>query len=217
MEIYKNLLLEDLNGEIWKEIDGYGGDYFVSNFGRIKSFKKHNGINVKILKLGKYKTGYLYIDLCKNSKNNKKNIHRLVLETFNPIENMKNLQVNHKKGIKSDNRLSELEWCTCSGNIKHAFKIGLRNIKGENHPMFGKHHSEKAKELMSINRKNKYSGENHPRSKLTEKKVIEIWKDLNEGILTQKQIAKKFGVKRVTITNIKTNKTWKYLYFNKWS
>lgn len=39
MDVYKNLSLEDIDGEIWKEIENYNGDYYVSNFGRVKSFK----------------------------------------------------------------------------------------------------------------------------------------------------------------------------------
>jgi len=39
LEIHENLDLEDLDGEIWKEIEGYSGDYFVSNLGRVKSLK----------------------------------------------------------------------------------------------------------------------------------------------------------------------------------
>ena len=50
-------------------------------------------------------------------------VHRLVLSTFNPIE--ENMDVNHKDGNKSNNTLSNLEWCTKSENTKHAHKIGL--------------------------------------------------------------------------------------------
>lgn len=74
------------------------------------------------------------------------------------------------------------------------------DFKGDNHPMFGKHHSEKSKELMSRNS-----------SILKEKDVIEIIKLLNEKKLNQKEIAKKFGFSTATISNIKTGKHWKHL------
>lgn len=53
-------------------------------------------------------------------------VHRLVLATFSPIENMEKLDVNHKNGNKLDNRLENLEWCTRSENIKHSYKNGLQ-------------------------------------------------------------------------------------------
>lgn len=53
-------------------------------------------------------------------------VHRLVLSTFNPIENMENYDVNHKNGNKLDNRLKNLEWCTRSENIKHSYGNGLQ-------------------------------------------------------------------------------------------
>ena len=53
-------------------------------------------------------------------------VHRLVLSTFCPIENMGNYDVNHKNGDKLDNRLENLEWCTRSENIKHSYKNGLQ-------------------------------------------------------------------------------------------
>ena len=88
---------------------------------------------------------------------------------------------------------------------------------GKNHPMFGKHCSEESNRKRSEKMKGENSpmfgikGENHPRSTLTEKDVIEIWEDLNKGMLTQKEIGKKFGVSQLTISAIKTRKIWKHV------
>jgi len=80
-------------------------------------------------------------------------------------------------------------------------------LKGENHPMFGKHPSEETRKLMS----EKHRGENSPNSILTKKDIIKIRIDLREGILTQREIAEKFGVGQPTISHIKNNKIWKHI------
>jgi len=92
--------------EIWKPIYNFY-EYSISNIGRIKRNKKSSGTHVgKILKLKKDKDGYLEIGLWKYKKKYYKRIHRLVLENFNPVENMNKLECNHRNGIKDDNRLS---------------------------------------------------------------------------------------------------------------
>jgi len=80
-------------------------------------------------------------------------------------------------------------------------------VKGKNHPNYGKHHSDETRKLMS----EKARGENSSNSTLTEKNIIEIWKYLNEGILTHKEIAEKFGITKGTISKIKTGRTWKHI------
>lgn len=122
-EIYKNLSLEDLDGEVWKDIKDYEGFYQVSNMGRIKSLArtrktKGNGIyHIKesILKQSITKKGYLRINLTKNSQGRKFQVHRLVAQTF--ISNPENKpQVNHINEDKTDNRVSNLNWMTDKEN-----------------------------------------------------------------------------------------------------
>jgi hypothetical protein len=113
--------------EIYKDIKGYEGLYKVSNLGNVKRFYKKNtdGIILKVLNNG---AGYCQVTLSKNNKAIKCYIHRLVAKYF--VENSNNFQqVNHINGIKVDNRVENLEWCTPKHNTKHAIKTGLKVYK----------------------------------------------------------------------------------------
>lgn len=130
-----------MSKEIWKDISGYEGLYQVSNHGRVKSLKRDGthrnqfSTTENILKQQKHKNGYLCSGLYDgNHKCKIFSVHRLVAQAF--IDNPENLsQVNHKDGDKSNNCVSNLEWCSCSHNIKHAYDNGIKPKKygGDHH------------------------------------------------------------------------------------
>lgn len=144
MEHYKNLSLEDLPGEEWRPIKDYEGLYEISSFGRVKSLSKRLGSrnrkNPIILSQGLDKYGYPQILLSKNGIANTAKVHRLVANAF--IPNLENKPtVNHKLGVKTDNRASELEWFTLSEQIKHSYVVLKRELsprsfkRGKDHKM----------------------------------------------------------------------------------
>ncbi len=168
--------------EVWVNIKDFP-DYQISNFGRIESIRKLKSGKIikKILKSLKINE-YYYVALYKNKNRFYKSIHRLVLESFRPIDNSDNYQCNHIDGNKINNILNNLEWCTQSENMKHAYKIGLESQKG----------------ICNSS------------CKKTEDEIIFIIKLLNENILTQKEIGCKFGLSQSHISNIKNSKRWSH-------
>ena len=109
--------------EIWKDIKGYEGLYQVSNKGNVKSLNYNRTGEEKIRKPMVNNNGYLIVELWRNGKNKKLLIHRLVLMTFNPIDNMDKFEVNHRDENKKNNNLDNLEWCSRNYNINY----GSRN------------------------------------------------------------------------------------------
>ena len=111
------------NEEIWKEIVGLNGFYQVSSNGRIKSL-----ISNKILKTFYDKDGYVCIKIQNKYIKKHFKIHRLVAQAF--LEDYdNNLQINHKNGIKNDNRVENIEMCSASENINHSDYVLNHRIK----------------------------------------------------------------------------------------
>lgn len=102
----------------WKTITDQP-TYEVSDNGDVR-----NSITGKCLK-PRGAGGYLQVTLCDEDGHHQKTIHRLVAKEF--VENPRNCnQVNHIDGDKKNNVASNLEWCTGSENVQHAYATGLQ-------------------------------------------------------------------------------------------
>jgi len=112
----------------WKTIEGYCDKYNISDNGDIVSLIRKGRLSNKILKKTFDNNGYVIVKLCDEGVCKTFKVHRLVAEAFMPNTSNKET-INHINGIKDDNRLENLEWCTNDENIKHAYKTGLKNNK----------------------------------------------------------------------------------------
>ena len=99
--------------EKWKAIEGYDGMYEVSDLGRVRSLKYGK---VRVLRPQKDKGGYLSVQLSKNNNQKRYSVHRLVAQAFIPNNDSSKTQINHRNECKSENRVSNLEWCDRSYN-----------------------------------------------------------------------------------------------------
>ena len=136
----------------------------------------------KELKVQKNTSGYLYVNLCHNSKSYKKYIHRLKAIAF--IENKNNCkEVNHIDGNKLNNDLNNLEWVTSKENKIHAFENNI----------------------------NKYKGETHKKSKLKEIDVINIRSEYLKNKTSHSKLAVLYGVNQSVITRVINKFSWKHI------
>jgi len=175
--------------ENWEDIKGYEGCYQVSDLGRIKSLQRYvtsryggeRIVRERIRKTVLIKE-YISIDLSVGGKRKTHRVHRLVATAFifNPLNKP---QINHKNGIKIDNRWFNLEWATGKENQSHAFRLGLN--KGQ-------------------------KGEEHSQCKFNDIEIIAM-RSVNTKIFNTTRICKTYEISSGNLSAVLNRKTWTHI------
>lgn len=168
--------------ELFKWIEGYEDFYLISNSGFVTSLNSQGG-KERILKPHLDRYGYPRAILCVEDIRKGFTVHRLVAKAFIPNPN-NYPQVNHINGIKTDNRVGNLEWCNNSQNQRHAVATGLRESS---------------------------EGENNHFSKLSEEDVKKIREMVNVDKVSKYKVAAKFDVNYSCVYKIIKRQSWKHL------
>lgn len=170
--------------EKWIQVKEYP-KYYVSNMGNVKTCKGNVLRPFDRLKYGnELNRGYLTVHLCNGGIPRYKNVtvHSLVMSEF-VGPRPKGFVINHKNGIRWDNRLDNLEYCTQSHNRKEDFIHGRQSLVGEK----------------------------NTQSKLKESDVLEIVRLYKSGEHSFASLGKIYGVHRCGISNIMNGHCWSYL------
>lgn len=181
-----------IEGEKWRHAVGFSDKYYVSNMGRLLTMSAHGKPNNPAImkpcqsfdkRRSEHRQGrYGYMKTAMDGQTVA--AHRIVAQTWIPNSENKPF-INHINGNKTDNRAENLEWCTGSENIKHAFRTGLMK---------------------------KVIGENHHAARLTNEQVRQFkWEWAHDRKMTRKQYAEALGVSEAAIKDIIRGRSWKWL------
>lgn len=173
--------------EIWKKIPNFSR-YEASNLGRLKTFGWKGSKLEKVLAPAKTPDGYMKTVLIRDDgKKCSWCVHKFVMLAFIG-ERQEGYEINHINGIKDDNRIENLEYCTRHENLIHAYRMNLKvGMKGESNPL----------------------------AKLTDVQVREIREyvaNCKKRYYGRKELALKYGVSECTIKEVVTFRKNKFAH-----
>jgi hypothetical protein len=163
----------------WRPIPGW--PYEASNDGQIRRASGGRGARaLTVLRPAVTEEGYLRVGLHDDGRRRSTGVHRLVALAFIGDPPTAAHDVNHKNGVKTDNRPDNLEWATCAENIAHAVSMGLRASK---------------------------VGALNGRAKISHSDAVAIRVALREGA-TYEQVARTYGIGKSQVWNVKSGRAW---------
>lgn len=168
--------------EVFVPIKGFEGYFEVSNYGKIRGVPRKFCPNSRIMRTHVDAGGYVAVHLQKRQQKKTLKVHRILAIAFIPNPNNYNT-INHINGIKTDNSLPNLEWCTQADNMKHAYRLGLNRV---------------------------VRGEETGSAILTEKQVVQI-REIRKTGLTYLKIGEHFNVSGQVVGDICRGKIWKHV------
>lgn len=155
--------------------------YYISNFGRVWSSLRNVLLNPT-----QTLNGYYRVCLRLNNGDSRYySIHRILMIEFYCIDNYQEMQVNHNDGKKDHNFYFNLEWATCSENINHAYRTGL---------------------------KTQFKGEDCTYATITNEQAEFVAQLITQQKYTHQEIADIVGCPKHIVRNIATGATWKWVY-----
>ena len=155
-------------------------NYIVSNLGDVYSVARKGNWSGRFIKSSANHKGYARVTLSNNGIKKTLSLHRVVLDSFTDDDCNKE-QVNHINGLKLDNRLVNLEWCTSSQNVVHAYTTGLA-----------------------------VSAKGTQKSLLSEQDVLDIVYRYKSGEQL-KEISKSYPVSSGALSSIVTGRSWSHV------
>ena len=172
------------HNEEWRPLPGFESAYSCSSHGYIRRDVGGKGARIGhyLTPLGR-KDGYVKVNLSWEGVKHQVSIHRAICEAFHGPPPSEMHTVNHKNGIKADNRAENLEWATQSENNQHAYDTGLRTPR---------------------------NGASIHTATLTESDVRAIRQRIAEGH-TCAAVAKVFRISRPQASRIAARKTWAWV------
>lgn len=182
-------MMDDVREE-WRTIPGWEGRYEASSRGRVRSLDREitdrrgqvRRIRGRCIRLVKNKSGYLYVNLHDNARRRFIRLHRCVLEAFKGRAPSSKHVTRHLNGVRTDNRIENLEWGTQKENMEDSVVHGTSN-----------------------------RGDRNGQAKVSRNDVCEIIARYRQGGVTQAQLGEEYGVNHAQINRILSGKRWRWL------
>lgn len=167
----------------WRDIPGYEGVYQVSDTGLVRRMKTGGNTYIgKILVSPVGSSGYPFLLLFVNASRKHWKVHQLVMLAF-VGQRPAGKEINHKNGIKTDNRLENLEYITHQENITHTIQLKGCAVQGiKNH-----------------------------RAKLNDEKVREIRRLYSSGVMRIPKLSALYGVSTNVMWRVVNRVSWKHV------